>query len=408
MKIRVTISVRMRILWIVAIMILVVSAGAFTISRRIVQARNQNTLFTVRRGELQLTVPAIGSLEAERATEIGPPYVDGLWDFKVIRLIPEGSEVKEGDLLIEFDEEGVTRRIGEQRASIERAQEEIRRRRLEKNVQLSDLRIRAEEARVNLERAKNKASVDPQLTSMQDYRQIQIQLEMATNEAFRVQEKLKATTKMYDAQIAALQSSLKTAEERMKRLEVQQTALRVTAPIPGIVIYQRNRDGEKKAIGQSAWREEVIMQIPDLSSLRMAAMVQETDSGEVRPGQKTKIRLDAFPEIELNGIVTSVGNILRTKSRDLPVKVIDVSIRFDPPEARLLPGMTATALIEVERLDNILLIPLTAVRERNGRTVVRLEGPEGEAVERFVRLGRRDSQSIEVLEGLKEGERIFL
>ena len=80
MKIRVTISVRMRILWIVAIMILVVSAGAFTISRRIVQARNQNTLFTVRRGELQLTVPAIGSLEAERATEIGPPYVDGLWE----------------------------------------------------------------------------------------------------------------------------------------------------------------------------------------------------------------------------------------------------------------------------------------------------------------------------------------
>ena len=157
---------------------------------------------------------AIGSLEAERATEIGPPYVDGLWDFKVIRLIPEGSEVKEGDLLIEFDEEGVTRRIGEQRASIERAQEEIRRRRLEKNVQLSDLRIRAEEARVNLERAKNKASVDPQLTSMQDYRQIQIQLEMATNEAFRVQEKLKATTKMYDAQIAALQSSLKTETAR--------------------------------------------------------------------------------------------------------------------------------------------------------------------------------------------------
>jgi HlyD family secretion protein len=345
---------------------------------------------------------------AERAMDISPPLVDGLWDFKIASLIAEGTEVKTGDLLIEFDDEGVTRGINEQRAVVEKTQEELNRSQLEHDVRMRDLHIRAEEARVYLERTKHKAEVDAQLTSMQEFRQVQIQLTMATTEAAQLQEKLQATVRMFTAHLATLNNSLAAAQSRLKRLELQQKSLRMTAPISGIVIYKRDIiSGEKKTIGQSAWREEVILQIPDLSSLRMQATVDEIDSGAIRAGQSARISLDAFPEIELSGTVKAVGGIIRAKSWDLPVKVVDVSIGFDRTEARLLPGMTATALIEVQRLENILLIPLRAVREKDGRTVVLVAGREGQSVERQVRLGRRDRESIEVLEGLKEGDKIY-
>ena len=180
------------------------------------------------------------------------------------------------------------------------------------------------------------------------------------------------------------------------------------APAAGVVIYKRDWNGEKKQIGQSAWRMEIIMQIPDLSTLRLEAMVEEANAGGVSPGQKARVRLDAFPEMQLKGKVVSVGTILRTKRWDTPIKVVDAVIEIERKGEKLLPGMTATALIEVIRIPDVLLVPVKAVREKQGHTVVLVEGPNGRPEERPVQVGRRNSDAIEIKEGLKEGEKVLL
>jgi HlyD family secretion protein len=369
---------------------------------------HRGNVVLVRRGDLTIEVPATGSFVARQAVDIGPPSVEGLWNFKIARLVNEGVSVKAGDLLIEFDGQEVNQRLTEQEAERDKTREELNKRKLEYDVQLRDLRIRVEEARVNLEKARHKAEVDASLMSMQDYRQAQIQLEMAETEDQRLKQKHQATERMMKAELGALQNNLDNSLRRVSELQAQQKALKITAPAAGVVIFKTDWNGEKKRVGQSAWRLEIIMQIPDLSTLRLEAMVEEANAGGVGAGQKARIRIDAFPETELKGRVTSVGSVLRTKRWDTPVKVVDAVIELEHLGEKLLPGMTATALVEVSRIPDVLLVPVKAIREIKGRAVALVEGPDGRAEERAVRVGSRNADSIEIREGLKEGEKVVL
>ncbi len=362
----------------------------------------------VRRGDLKLEVTANGSLVAQRAEDISPPAVEGMWDFKIARLVQEGIHVNPGDMLIEFDGQEVERRLSERKAEMEKTREEMNKRKLEYDVLLRDLRIRVEETKVNLEKARHKAEVEASLVSLQDYRKAQIELEQADIEAARVSEKLTSTMGMARAELAALENTLEKARLRVSRLEEQKKALVVKAPIAGVVIFKRSYNGEKKAVGQSAWREEIIMQIPDLSTLQLDAMVEEADAGGVSPGQKATVRIDAFPGIQLNGMVKSVGTVLHEKRHDIPTKVVDAVVDFQMPGQKLLPGMTATASIEVQRIPNVVQVPVKAIRERSGRVFVQVVSPSGAVEQRPIRVGRRNDESIEVLEGLSEGESVAL
>jgi multidrug efflux pump subunit AcrA (membrane-fusion protein) len=179
------------------------------------------------------------------------------------------------------------------------------------------------------------------------------------------------------------------------------------APTAGVVIFKRDYSGEKKQVGQSAWRMQTIMQIPDLATLRLEAMVEEANAGGIRVGQSARVRLDAFPERPLKGKVVSVGNILHAKRWDTPIKVIDAIVEVEPKGERLLPGMTGEAQIEVARIPNVLQVPLKAVHEREGRTVIFAEGTDGKPLERVVQVGARGGDAIEIREGVKEGEAIL-
>ncbi len=407
MRIQGSLILRSKAFWIPLALALLALALALVSKQRPPLLLGTGTQVTVQRGDLPSVVPATGSLVAAHATEIKGPFVEGLWEFRILSLVPEGTEVRVGDLLVEFDTREISRRINEQRDTVDKAREEIRKCELEYDVQLRDLRIQTEAARVNLEKARHKAEVDAKLMSMQEFRQLQIHLEQAREEFSQLQEKLEATQRMLNAQTGALKNTLRSAQLRLNQLQAQQKVLRVTAPVEGIVIYGKSSTGEKRAVGQSAWRDEVILQFPELSSLQMAAVIEEADSGAVRVGQKAKIRLDAYPEVEINGSVETVGTILRAKGPGLPVKAIDAVISLTQPDIKLLPGMTATALIEVQRLTNVLLIPLKAVIEKDGRTLVMVAGADGNPVERQVVVGRGNQEWIEVVDGLKEGERIY-
>jgi len=88
--------------------------------------------------------------------------------------------------------------------------------------------------------------------------------------------------------------------------------------------------------------------------------------------------------------------------------VVDAIIEIERKGEKLLPGMTATALVEVARIPGVLLVPVKAVREKQGRVVVLVESANGKVEERPVRVGGRNSEAIEIKEGLKEGEKILL
>jgi multidrug efflux pump subunit AcrA (membrane-fusion protein) len=128
----------------------------------------------------------------------------------------------------------------------------------------------------------------------------------------------------------------------------------------------------------------------------------------VQPGQRAQIKIDALPDEKLTGRVVSVGSVLRMRRWDNPVKIVDAAIELEQKIGKLSPGMTVTGQVEVERVPNALLAPIKAVREKDGQVIVRVLGADGHGEERAIRVGRRNQQFVEVLEGLREGEKVIL
>jgi multidrug efflux pump subunit AcrA (membrane-fusion protein) len=137
-------------------------------------------------------------------------------------------------------------------------------------------------------------------------------------------------------------------------------------------------------------------------------MVDEADAGKLAEGLRVTLRLDAHPDVEFSGSVRSIWTTMRPKSWRSPVKVARLEIALDRTDTqRMRPGMRFRGQVETERVPDALTIPLEAV----------FLGPDGPLVYRpsflgarpvAVALGRRSGDRVEVLEGLREGQRVSL
>ncbi len=115
---------------------------------------------------------------------------------------------------------------------------------------------------------------------------------------------------------------------------------------------------------------------------------------------------------DFNRKVVSVSSVLRMRRWDNPVKVVDAVIELEQKvgqnSVKLSPGMTATGQVEIESVTNVLLAPIKAVREKSGQVIVNVPGNDVRSEERAIRVGRKNQQFVEVLEGLREGEKVIL
>jgi multidrug efflux pump subunit AcrA (membrane-fusion protein) len=365
-------------------------------------------LETVRRGDLILEIPIIGSLNAARSVDITAPISNDPHFFKIARMAPEGSQVEAGQMVMDLDTQEINQKLREYQAELGKNEEELKKRRLEYDVQIRDLRVSLEEAKVKLEITRHKLQSDPQLQSARERKQFQIEFEHADQENKLLAEKLKSIEQMSRAELSVFENNIAKIKLRVEQTGERQKACVVKAPIAGTLIYKVLAGNVKRKVGEQTCHHEVILQIPDLSTLRLEAMVEEAYAGRVQPGQNVRIKIDALPDEKLTGRVVSVGSVLRVRRWDNPVKVVDAVIDLEQKLGKLSPGMTATGQIEVERIPNALLAPVKAVRERGGLVIVRVPGADGRDEERAIRVGRRNQQFVEVLEGLREGEKMIL
>jgi HlyD family secretion protein len=395
-----------RKLWLIIAVVVLASGSAWRLVNR---ARSGPiNLEAVRRGDLTLEIPIIGALNAARSADITAPISNDPHFFKIARMAPEGSQVEAGQMVMELDTQEINQKLREYQAELGKNEEELKKRRLEFDAQARDLRVALEEAKVKLETARHKLQADPEIQSARERKQFQVEFEQADQEARLLAQKLKSIEQMSKAELSVFENNIAKIKLRVEQTEERQKACVVKAPIAGTLIYKVLAGNLKRKVGEQTCHHEVILQIPDLSTLRLEAMVEEAYAGRVQPGQRAQIKIDALPDEKLTGRVVSVGSVLRMRRWDNPVKIVDAVIELEQKVGKLSPGMTATGQIEVERVPNALLAPVRAVREKDGQVIVRVPGANGHGEERAIRVGRRNQQFVEVLEGLREGEKVIL
>jgi len=239
------------------------------------------------------------------------------------------------------------------------------------------------------------------------------------NEAKRALDRTYASAR---SKIAQAQARLKSAEsnleqrkERLNRTNKQIEVSTVRAPAPGLVTYGSSLEGMSRRWrqgpieeGGSVREHQTIISLPDMTKMMAAISVHESSVDKVRPGQKATMVMDAFPDKTFSGEVIKVAPLPDQQqnwlSPDLKVYATQVSI--DGTYDFLKPGMSTKVEILVERLNDVIIVPVQVVANRGGKKVCYVLASKPE--EREVQTGSFNDTFVQILEGLEPGEKVLL
>ena len=363
------------------------------------------TPLPVKKADLVLTVEVEGELVAVRSTEIGVPPVAEV-DFKIAFLASEGAPIKKGDSILRFDTEMLERQLAQKRAELDEAQKKVEQKEVDLRMKGLDLEQQTAQAKADLVKAQLKADVPPAIVASIDVKKAELDKSGRERDLENLAAEGRVTDAIGGADLRSLRQQRDRAAGRVRALEDAIVKMNVRAPQDGIVVYRTNWREEKKKVGDSVWFGEVVLALPDLTEMKGDGFVDEADGGPVRPGQPATLRLEARPDFDLHGTVARIGHTVRQRSWRTPLKGFRVEVvtgKTDPTFMR--PAMRFRGEIETGRVPGLLLVPREAVFLRDDGPVVWVDGPLGWR-EAKVKLGRRSRSQVEVLEGLREGDRV--
>ncbi|HNB07381.1 MAG TPA: efflux RND transporter periplasmic adaptor subunit [Thauera aminoaromatica] len=190
------------------------------------------------------------------------------------------------------------------------------------------------------------------------------------------------------------------SEEQIRALAksgATKRTLTFRSPVAGIVT-------EKKALqGMRFMPGDTLYQVADLSSVWVIADVFEQDIGQVRSGALAKVRINAYPDKIFEGKVSYVYPTLNAETRTVPVRV-----ELANPGQLLKPAMFAQVEVPVGGKGQVVTVPNSAVIDSGTRQIVLVAHGEGRFEPRDVKLGGRSENHIEVMDGVKAGEKVVV
>jgi multidrug efflux pump subunit AcrA (membrane-fusion protein) len=374
----------------------------FVLSIAAVVATPEDSVRAVR-DDLVVSVDVNGTLRAVESSVLGPPQIHDVWEFKISMVADEGSEVSVGEPVLAFDASELEQRLQTKLADLDAARAEVEKKRIDITVTIANDRLALAEVEARLRKARLIANQPDELYSGLDVEKARLDLELAELEVDLVRRRIEATRTAGDEELGVLEANLDRVESELQQINEGIQRMQRTAPRDGIVVHVTNWRNEKKKVGDSCWVAEPVIEIPDLSLMEIDGEIEEGEAGRVKEGQPVSIRLDAYPDREYRGVVASLSRAVQQKSWRNPLKVVKLTISLDETDPeRMRPGMRVRGTVEIDRREDATLIPMSAVFPDEDRHVVyrRFLGTWRQS---SVVLGERNTDQVEVLEGLEPG-----
>lgn len=321
-------------------------------------------------------VKASGAIDPREKVNISAHVVG-----KIERLyVEEGDLIEKGKPFLELEKEGFAAARDQWTASLRRAQTDVR----QAEVSLADTRNKLARAR----RLNEEGIVSSE------------QLEAA------VLAEASAALRLEDAR-----QSVQQARAQLEHAQDDLTKTTIYSPLTGRVIKLNAEEGEVVVSGTMNNSASVIGEIADLSEILANVDVDETEVVLVKPGQEAIIKVDALPNKEYHGRVIEVGSKGFSKPAQPDVTFFDVEILLDDPDLDLRPGMSVRAEISTEIHPKTLVVPIQAVVERESEEAdedanVIFVVENGKAVQRAVQTGISDETRVEIVSGVKQGDKV--
>ena len=359
------------------------------------------------RMSLQFTVPAAGTLEATKASPIAVPQVP-TGSMKVKQVIPEGSIVQAGDVVLVFDDTQLNIELDNHKASFRSADRRIDRTQVQSTIESGSIDVMKEVAELERDNADAFEILDRDIFSKLEILEAQVKKTEAHETILFADASLLLRGQYYDIEERILDVERTEVRGKIGRVETSLGNLVLKAPIGGLIVYKKNWRGTIVAVGDSLWPGNVVLSIVDPASTALNAFVVEKDAAGVVADATATVVIDARPERAFSGRVKNVSEVSRPIERNSPVQYTEVRILLEDGDPELLkPGMKGEARIVTGEVSDAVVVPRSALRGDAERPFVLVE-TAGAPERREVTLGPGDHVLVSIKDGLTGGERVLL
>ena len=362
----------------------------------------------VKRGPFAVVVTTAGELRARQFVQVTAPpggQQAGVYQMKISSIVPEGTVVKQGDVVAELDRTTVAPKFQEVSLALQKADAQYEQAMLDSTLNLSTARENIRTMELGLEEkrlAKEQSVYEAPTVKRQaeiDYEKAQRALAQAKADYETKTEQARAKMREVGADVSRQRGLLKAVQDFMAGFTIK-------APAPGMVIYAKEWNGKKRTTGSqvNAW-DPGVAQLPDLTHMESVTYVNEIDVRKVAVGQPVAITLDADPTKRLTGKVTSVANVGEQRP-NADAKVFEVKLQVEQSDSTLRPGMTTGNSIETLKVADALFVPLEALGSESGVSFVYKQA--GRVVKQEVGTGAMNDDEVIIVRGLEVGDRVLL
>jgi len=395
----------------VLVVAILVVAGSGVVLGAVRYSRRSPSLPTleVKREEFLDSLQFRGEVKALKSITISAPAEAG--DLRIIKILPEGTPVKPGDVVVEFDKTKTEQELAQARSSLKSAEAEIEQARAQARLAEEEDTTAVMKARYEVESTKLEASKQ-QIVSRIEGEEAKLKVTDAQQKLQEAEEKLKSDRALHQATIAGKEQASKKAAYDAQRAERALTHMSLPAPSLGTISLLQHWAGSGFATykpGDRAWPGASLAELPDASTLRLSARVDETERGRLALKQPVTIQLDAIPDRQFTGHIEQISAIatLDFNSGWPLARNFILEIVLDQTDSRFKPGLTAQLTVVVDRIPDALTIPAQALFRKSGQDLAYVwRGRQFEP--RVVEVARRSGDRVLVAKGLRPGERVAL
>jgi HlyD family secretion protein len=387
--------------------VLVGGAGAATLLTR----RSEVVVHavTLKREDMVISVSATatGTLESEAEVNIRAE-VPG----RILRLpVDEGDRVKAEQVVAELDPREADSQVALAHADLATARARLQEEQAGVAMLRERIRTKIEESRATMERTSRdlerlKALHAEGAISRQqlDLAQAESDVAAATHAAALAD---RDQVNVKEHQVAGARAAVAQREAQLHLAEVQRSRMTIRAPIGGLVTRRLANVGEVIGLGGGSMLTlgGPLFTLVDLDRLYVRATVDEFDARQIRLGQEARVTLEALPGRTLRGRLYKISPAVSGERQE--ARTFNIRVALDEGKEFVKPGMSADVEVIVARRKDALFAPSQAILEREGKKRVYAIA-DGRARSTTVKVGESNWNSTEILEGVREGDRIVV
>jgi multidrug efflux pump subunit AcrA (membrane-fusion protein) len=365
----------------------------------------------VERRDFLNTVRARGEVKSTRSAKVVAPSTPNL---TIVRLAASGKPIKKGEIVAAFDSSAQEDQFIARRTALREVDSEILQAQAQHSIADEQNAMATMKAQYDVERAELEASKQEILSEIEGLKN-RIDVTIASGVLSQEKTKTEATDLSQRADLRRIEEKKDKAVRDVETTQAYLGSMVLRAPADGVVqIMTNNRASGSFGTsrppfqeGDTVWTGATIAEIPDLTSLNIEFRVEEIDRGRVEVGQPVRIRIDAVPDLLIEGEVQWISPIATLVFRRFPPeKNFPAQATIRELDPRLRPGMSATVEVIVDRRPDELVIPNKASFQIEGQPVVYVRSGVGFRPQPIEVVARNSSEIV--VRGVEEGQVIAL